>query len=218
MKIFIVGGAGKIARRLAKICADKGHQPLSLFRRAEQESELEKLGATPVSGDLTELTAEDLASLMAGCDALVFSAGAGGAGQEITNAIDGDGFRKSLQAAQMAGVKRFLQVSAFPESGRGGEPKEGFENYMRVKKQTDCELVASDRDWVILRPGTLTNDSGDGRINADLAVPYGNVSRDNVALTLATLIETPALHHCIIELTDGDHPVTDALQALADRS
>ncbi|VTP63052.1 Uncharacterised protein [Serratia rubidaea] len=61
---------------------------------------------------------------------------------------------------------------------------------MAVKKQADVHLAASPLDWVILRPGTLTNNAGSGRINAGLAIPYGLIPREDVAATLAALIDT----------------------------
>lgn len=36
----------------------------------------------------------------------------------MTNAVDGEGLKKSVAAALSAGVSRFLLVSAFPESAR----------------------------------------------------------------------------------------------------
>ncbi|MFD0987374.1 SDR family oxidoreductase [Methyloligella solikamskensis] len=213
-KVFIVGGAGKVARPLAKMLAEGGHEPLSLYRKPEQREELEALGATPVMGDLAELSESELAELMKGSDAVIFSAGAGGVGMEVTNAIDGRGLEKSVEAAKLAGIDRFLLVSAFPEAGRGKEPKEGFENYIRVKKLADAYLVASGLDYVILRPGTLTNDPGSGKVKADLAIPYGTVPREDVAGVLAELIDSPQVSRTIVELTEGDTPIPEAISKL----
>lgn len=216
-QVFIIGGAGKVARRLSKRLAGREHAPVGLYRNPDQKAELADLGARPVLGDLTELDAERLADLMKGSDVVVFSAGAGGkGGAERTDAIDGEGFRTALKAAQIADVPRFLQVSAFPEAGRGGQVNARFENYMRIKKATDAELAESDRDWVILRPGTLTDEEGTGLVSAGLALPYGNVSRDNVAAALAVLVEQPAVSRKIIELTDGGDPVAAAISRLAE--
>jgi uncharacterized protein YbjT (DUF2867 family) len=78
-----------------------------------------------------------------------------GIGMEITNAIDGCGRERAIEAARRSAVRRFVLVSAFPEAGRGKEPSEGFENDMRVKKLADAHLVASRLGWTILRPGRL---------------------------------------------------------------
>mgnify|MGYP003575252114 FL=1 len=86
---------------------------------------------------------------------------------------------------------------------------------MAVKKQADVHLAQSDLDWVILRPGTLVDTPGTGKVLAGLAIPYGNVPRDDVAATLLALIEKPAVTRVIIELTEGDIPVGEALEQFA---
>ncbi len=210
---FIIGGAGKIGRRLAQQLHARGHRALSLHRAPEQAAELQQVGATPVQGNLLELDEAGLAELMAGSDVVVFTAGAGGkGGPEMTNAIDGRGLELAVAAARRANVRRFLLVSAFPEAGRGRQVSDTFENYMAVKKQADVHLAQSDLDWVILRPGTLVDTAGTGRVHAGLAIPYGNVPRDDVAATLLALIEKPAASRVIIELTEGNTPVSEALE------
>ena len=216
-KVFIVGGAGKVARRLSSQLALRGHQPLSLHRKPEQAGELATLGATPVAGDLTKLSAVELGKLMAGCDAVVFSAGAGAAGTEVTNAIDGRGLERAVEAARIAGISRFLLVSVFPDALREEERSDGFENYIRIKKLADAHLVATDLDWVIVRPGTLLDAPGTGKVCAGFAIPYGDVSRDDVAATLAEIIERPEVSRVIIELTEGRTPIGEALTRIASR-
>ncbi|TYC87455.1 NAD(P)H-binding protein [Novosphingobium sp. BW1] len=214
MNVFIIGAAGKVGSRLVSLLAEAGHVPLAMHRKSEQAQILADKGATPVAGDITALSVDELAERMDGADAVVFSAGAGGAGYDLTQAVDGDGLVKAVAAARKAGATRFLLVSAFPEAGRDAEPKEGFENYMRIKKLTDAHLSQSDLDWVIARPGTLSSEGGDGTIALGLALPYGNVSRDHVAQVLAGILERPQLSRVILELTDGDTPVADALDAM----
>ncbi len=214
--VFIVGGSGKIARRLAQQLSARGHTPQSLHRHAEQAEELKALGATPVHGDLLELNVNALAQLMAGSDVVVFSAGAGGkGGPDMTNAIDGHGLELAVAAAQKAGIGRFLLVSAFPEASRGKQVSETFENYMAVKKRADVHLAKTDLDWVIVRPGLLLDAPGSGKVRAGLAIPYGDVARDDVAATLVEIIERPEVSRVIIELTQGDMPVDQAVQRLA---
>jgi uncharacterized protein YbjT (DUF2867 family) len=214
--VFIVGGAGKIARRLAQQLAARGHQPRSLYRHSPQAEELEALGAIPVAGSLLELDASGLAGLMTGSDIVVFAAGAGGkGGAQMTNAIDGRGLELAVAAAQLANIRRFILVSAFPEASRGEAVSDTFEHYMRVKKQADIHLASSDLDWLIVRPGLLLDSPGTGNVRAGLAVPYGDIARDDVAAALLHLIERPSVKRTIIELTQGDTPVGEAIQRLA---
>ncbi len=215
-QVFIIGGAGKIGRRLSQQLSSNGHRALALYRNPEQTEELKSLGATPVPGSLLELDVDSLAALMAGSDVVVFSAGAGGkGGPQMTNAIDGKGLELAVAAARKARVRRFLLVSAFPEASRGKEVSETFENYMAVKKLADVHLAESDLDWVILRPGTLLDRAGTGKVRTGLAIPYGEVSRDDVAATLLEIIMRPNVRRVIIELTQGDTPVGEAVQRFA---
>ncbi|MGK3142283.1 SDR family oxidoreductase [Pantoea sp. C2G6] len=212
---FIIGAAGKVGLHLTRQLSNKAHAVTALHRKPEQAATLQAAGAQPLAGDIQQLSVATLAQMMAGHDVVVFSAGAGGAGIELTNAIDGEGLKLAVAAAEQAGVSRFMLVSAFPDAGRGKiSPSEGFENYMRVKRLADAALVASKLEWVILRPGTLTDEPGTGLIHADLAIPYGVIPREDVAATLAGLIENPAIKYQIIELTQGEDQVDAALRRL----
>lgn len=217
-KVFIVGGGGKVGRRLAQQLAERGHEPRSLFRHAEQAAQLKALGNTPIAGSLLDLDSDALAQLMAGSDAVVFSAGAGGKGApQMTDAIDGRGLQLAVAAAKTAGVHRFVLVSAFPEASRGTTVSETFENYMAVKKQADVHLAESGLDWVIVRPRTLLDSTGTGKVRAGLAIPYGEVTRDDVASALLEIIEHPDVTRTIIELTQGDTAVAEPLRASSGR-
>ncbi|MCP2233520.1 SDR family oxidoreductase [Erwinia aphidicola] len=213
--VFIIGGAGKVGLRLSHLLSDSGHAVRALYRKPEQEQEIQRQGAEPVRGNLTGLDAPALAALMKGSEVVVFTAGAGGkGGQETTNAVDGEGLKTAVAAAIQAGVPRFLLVSAFPEAGRGKTASENFENYMRVKKMADVALAESELDWVILRPGTLVDGKGTGLIHAGLAIPYGDITRDDVAATLAEIIRQPDVSRVIIELTAGEQPVREAISKI----
>lgn len=215
-KIFIVGGSGQIAKLLAPKLIMRGDQVYSMYRSTSQESALRSLGAIPVLGDLLEIKVEELTQLMSGKDIVIFAAGAGGkGGMEMTNAIDGKGLELSATAALKAGIQRFILVSAFPEAGRDKNLGDNFENYMVVKKAADAYLVNTDLDWVILRPGTLTNHKGTGKIAAGLALPYGNIPREDVAETLMEIVQAPQINKMIIELTEGNTPAKEAIHRLA---
>ena len=125
-------------------------------------------------------------------------------------------FPRLSSAAQAAKISRFLLVSVIPDALRGAaSPGERFEHYMQVKRKADNHLAQSGLDWVILRPGTLTDKPGTGKVRAGAAVPYGDVSRDNVASVLVEIIARPTVNHRVIEVTDGDIPADQAIAALA---
>ena len=217
-RVFIIGAAGKVGRFLVQGLAHGGHDAVALHRSPAQGEELRTLGATPVFGDLLALDPPGLAALMAGCETVVFTAGAGGkGGHEMTNAIDGRGLELAAAAAGQAAVRRFLLVSAFPEAARAKPMSDTFENYMAVKKLADVHLAGTALDWVILRPGRLTDEPGTGMVRAGLAIPHGEVPRADVAASLLELVERPAVNRVIIELTRGDMPVGSAIERMARR-
>ncbi|KAA0099649.1 hypothetical protein CIW49_08630 [Mycolicibacterium sp. P1-18] len=57
----------------------------------------------------------------------------------------------AIGGAKYAGVRRFVLVSVFPEAWRERDEGEGFEHYIRVKKDADVKLTRSGLDRVILR-------------------------------------------------------------------
>ena len=213
-KIFIIGATGGVGSRLGPMLVKAGHTVTALHRKPEQASDLTNAGMIPCLGDLIKLTADDLTRFTTNNDIIVFSAGAAGSGLERTSAIDGEGVIKTIEAAKANAISRVYLVSAFMDAIRDQPRKEGFEHYMKIKRKADNALSASGLKWVILRPGTLISEDGDGLINAGQAIPYGTVARGNVAAMLAALIETPTIYREIIELTDGDVPVQDAIMSL----
>jgi len=215
VKVFLIGAAGGVGRRLAERLSRRGDEVTGMHRRPDQAGTVGAAGATPVAGDLIDGPVDTLAAKISGHDAVVFSAGAHGTGVDKTTAIDGEGLEKAAAAAASAGVSRFVLVSAFPEAGRDRETTAGFEHYMKVKKAADVHLVGTELDWVIIRPGTLVDEPGTGRVTADLAVPYGVIARDDVAAFLDAVLHRPDLRRVIVELTAGDTPVETAVARLA---
>ena len=213
MRVFQIGVAGGVGRRLARILVERGDEVTGMFRDPAQSDAVAALGATPVSGDLINDSVDELAHKMAQHDAIVFSAGAHGTGRDKTTLIDGRGLEKAADAARLAGIKRFVLVSVFPDAGRAGERNEGFEHYMAVKKQADVYLVGTDLDWIIVRPGTLTDGPGDGLVTAGPAIAYGDIRRDNLAAFIAEALHTEGSSRVIIEVTDGSTPVREAARA-----
>ncbi|KAF0093220.1 MAG: hypothetical protein E1N59_3066 [Puniceicoccaceae bacterium 5H] len=210
----MVGVTGGVGSRLAPKLIEAGHAVSGLYRQPEQEAGLRQAGITPVFGDLMELSTDDLTAATQGHDIIVFSAGAAGSGLERTTAIDYETPVKLIAAARANGISRLYLVSAFMDAGRDRPRRDGFEHYMNMKRQADNAVVASGLDWVIVRPGVLVSEAGEGRVHLDRAIPYGQVARGNVAGVLAKLIETPTLKQEILELTDGDTPIDQAVAAL----
>ena len=158
MKVFQIGAAGGVGRRLARLLSERGDEVTGMHRNPAQADSIRAAGATPVTGDLIADSVEELAGKLAGHDAVVFSAGAHGTGMDKTTLIDGKGLEKAAAAAEAAGVARFVLVSVFPDALRGRRRREGFEHYIRVKKSADVHLARTGLDWLIVRPAPCWTD------------------------------------------------------------
>ena len=215
MKVFIIGIAGGVGRRVAEQLAAAGDEPTGLVRKPEQEEALASGGIKTLLGDLVHMSIDQLAAAMRGCDAIVFSAGAGGKdSDEATTRIDGDGPGKLAAAAQRAGVSRFVLVSVFPEAWRERRMDASFEHYMVEKKKAETRLVLTDLDWLIVRPSALTNEPGTGAVDLGLAKIHVQIARDDVAATIVGLLRTPDLNRLILEVTGGAVAIGEAIEAV----
>lgn len=218
MRIVIAGGHGQIALRLERLLAGRGDEVAGIIRRPEQAGDLLAAGAEPVVCDLESASVEDVTRHMEGADAAVFAAGAGpGSGVERKETVDRGAAVLFADAAEAAGVRRFLVVSSM---GADREPPEGtdpvFAAYLRAKAAADADIRSrAGLDWTILRPGRLTNDPGTGRVTLAETTGRNSVPRDDVAATLMALLDEPGTIGRTLELISGDVPVVDAVRAVA---
>lgn len=217
MHTVIAGGHGKIALRLERLLSGRGDRVSGVIRKPEQTDDLVAAGAEPVVLDLEAATVEEVASRMRGADAAVFAAGAGpGSGAARKETVDRAAAVLFADAAERAGVRRFLMVSAM---GASDDPPAGtdpvFAAYLRAKRAADEDLRArGGLDWTILRPGRLTNDPGRGRVHLAARTGYGEVTRDDVAEVLLALLDEPRTAGLTLELVGGETPIPDAVRAV----
>jgi uncharacterized protein YbjT (DUF2867 family) len=212
-RIVIVGGHGKVALHLARTLADRGDQVMSVFRNPDHTDDVSATGARPVVADIENLNADALAGLLAGHDAVVFSAGAGGGDPARTYAVDRDAAIRVIDAAGQASVRRFVMVSYFGAGPDHGVSQDNsFYPYAEAKAAADAHLRASDLNWTVLGPGRLTMEAATGRIavGAD-AAEKAEVSREDVALVAAAVLNDDSTIHRTIDFNNGDLPIREAL-------
>ncbi|MFE4608559.1 NAD(P)H-binding protein [Streptomyces niveus] len=216
MRIVIAGGHGQIALRLERLLAAREHEVAGIIRKPEQAPDLREAGAEAVVLDLETASPEEAAAALEGADAAVFAAGAGpGSTTERKDTVDRGAAVLFADAAVRAGVRRYVIVSSL-----GADPHhegdEIFDHYLRAKGAADAYVLAKQGlDTTVLRPGMLTNDAGTGLVNLAASTGRGPVPRDDVAATLAELVESPATAGLTLELISGAVPVADAVSDAA---
>ncbi|OBJ88537.1 SDR family oxidoreductase [Mycobacterium asiaticum] len=209
-QIIIVGGHGKVALHLARILIERGDRVSSVFRNPDHSADVAATGAEPVTADIEQLGTDELADLVSGYDVVVFSAGAGGGNPARTYAVDRDAAIRVIDAAERAGVRRFVMVSYFGAGpNHGVAPSDSFFAYAEAKAAADEHLRASGLDWTVLGPGRLTLEPATGRIAIGEA--KGSVSREDVALVAAAVVADDSTIGRTIEFNNGDVPIAEAV-------
>lgn len=212
MDVAIAGAHGRVARRLARLLVGRGDRVRGLIRNPDHAGDLREDGSEPVLCDLEAAPVDEVAEAIAGSGAVVFAAGAGpGSGAERKWSMDRDGAVRLLEAASRAGVGRYVIVSSIgaQDPPRGGD--EVFAEYLRAKAEADRALMESDRAWTVVRPVSLTDDGGEGRVQITAEPLRGEVSRDDVAAVLAAVVHEPGTAGQVMYLRSGDEPVAEAL-------
>ena len=210
MDVVVAGGHGKIALRLLRLLAEGGDRGRGLIRNPDHAADLEAAGAEAVVCDLE--AEDDVSGCVQGADALVFAAGAGpGSGAERKQTMDLGGAVKLIDAARAQGISRYVMVSSVgadhPDQASGP-----MRPYLEAKAEADRRLRESGLDYTIVRPGSLTDEPGTGRVR--IGGERGSISRDDVA---ATLLAVLAADHAVgkaFDLFGGETPIEEAVRGL----
>jgi uncharacterized protein YbjT (DUF2867 family) len=214
-KIAIVGGNGQVARHLLIELRRTEHTPVALVRKEEYRDELEKRGAQVRLLDIEQQDAAAFAAAFEGCTAVVFAAGGGPDGNiERKRTVDLEGSLKSIEGARLAGIDRFVQISAIGvDEPLPDDTGEVWRAYVEAKRDADTALRESGLAWTILRPGALTDDPATGLVSLGTAVERGSVTRADVAAVAAAVLDHPDSIGQQWELVNGDVAVREAISA-----
>ncbi|MGO3146094.1 MAG: SDR family oxidoreductase [Leucobacter sp.] len=210
-RIIIFGGHGKIALLTEPILTERGDEVTAVIRNPEHAADVQAAGATPLVADVEQCDVDQLAALISGHDAVVWSAGAGGGNPERTIAVDQDAAIRTMDAAIQAEVSRYVMVSYFDASAEHGvDPANSFFHYAEAKAAADTHLRHSSLDWTILGPSGLTLEEPTGLIDTQ-AAESGTVSRANVAQVITTVLANDETAHRTIRFNDGDESISAAV-------
>lgn len=188
MKFLLIGATGPTGQEIVKQGLALGNEITALVR------DVSKVAVSDphlhlVAGDILNPVEVDAA--MAGQRAVVCCLGIGVTFKHVT--LFSDGTRNLLDAMHKHAIQRIeciTGIGAGDSRGHGGffynrviEPTLLHTIYQDKDRQEEL-LRASDRDWIIVRPGQLTNDEATGkyRVSLDLTgVTVGKVARADVA-------------------------------------
>lgn len=216
MRVVIAGGHGQIALRLTRVLSTAGHDVVGVVRNPDHELDVVAAGGQAAVLDLEQVDVGTVADVLRGADVAIFAAGAGpGSGNARKDTVDRGAAALFADAAEQAGVRRHIQVGSMGADRADSLTDDAsFTVYLKAKWAAEEDLRARDLDWTVLRPGGLTDDPGTGKVHLADKTGNGRITRDDVALVLAGLCETPAAIGRTLELVAGDTPVREALDNL----
>ena len=152
--ILVTGGTGFVGCRVVHALRAENKPVRCLVRDRARAEKLASWGCELAEGDMTDPAS--LRSAVVGCDAVV----------HLVAIIDGkpsdyerimiQGTRDLLSAAQGAGVRRFVLMSALGVS----EQTRGLTPYFGAKWAMEQDVKASAADWVIFRPSFVFGRDG----------------------------------------------------------
>ena len=146
----------------------------------------------------------------------MFAAGAGpGSGPERKLTVDRAAAVKCVDAAEAAGVARFVIVSSIGAHDPDGRARADAALPAR-EGRADAHVAASSLDWTIVRPGSLTDDPGTGRVEVTTDLGRRGPCRATTSRSSCSRrSRRPATIRLTFEVFAGDAPARDALRNLS---
>ena len=210
--ILVIGANGSTGQIICNLLEDSpGYRPVAMIREESQKEHFEKLNIRTVMGDLEE----DFEHAFENIDRVIFAAGAGGSStEEKTIAIDQEGAKKSVALAKKHHLQKFVMLSSMGAENPDKESK--IYKYLKAKHNADEYLKNSGMDYTIVRPGGLTDKEGEGKIQAKESFDeMGEISREDVALTLVHVLGSDIAPNSYFEIIKGDKRIVEAVAGLA---
>jgi len=115
MKIFVTGGSGFVGQNVIPVLIQNGYEVLALVRSEPSAEKVRKIGAVPVTDELTALS-ESTEHALKQCQVVLHAA----AHMDFTYdpkpfyTVNVEATRRLLKLSKEAGVRRFIYLSAAP--------------------------------------------------------------------------------------------------------
>jgi uncharacterized protein YbjT (DUF2867 family) len=150
LRVFVTGGTGFVGQYVVKTLLEHGHEAVLLVRQnnAPQNQAPPLPSSSFVEGDIHRR--ETLTRGVSGCDAVIHLVGIiREVGKDTFRTVHYEGTRNVVDAAQSAGIKRLIHMSA-----EGTKPS-ALSQYHKTKFSAEEYLKSSGLNYTIFRPSML---------------------------------------------------------------
>lgn len=209
MNILVIGASGRVGSELVQQLLEKGHKVTGTSR--DDKRLFENDNYTHLKLDLTA-DKEEIAKQIAGnFDAVYFTAGSGG---KAVLEVDLHGAVKTMQAAQIKGLTRYIMLSTVFSLDTSKWTLPGInelKDYYISKHYADQYLVEnSTLDYTIVQAGALKEREPTGKITINAYSAGENAIKD-VAATLAAVLTAENTFKKVFSIQNGDTDITEAV-------
>ncbi|MBK1724625.1 NAD(P)-dependent oxidoreductase [Thiocystis violacea] len=183
MHIALFGATGGTGRQVLAQALEQGHSVTALARDPTKLTPRD--GLTTIGGDVLDATA--VVQCIQGADAVICALGSHG--QQTP--IEARGTECILTAMHETGVRRLVVVSSLGVGDSRAQIPWGFrlvmdlllKRILEAKAEQERLVMASGLDWIIVRPGGLTDGPRTSayRFGVDPTLKSGRIARADVA-------------------------------------
>jgi len=202
--ILVAGANGTTGKKVVQLLESSQYfNPIAMVRKESQKKQFEDKNIKTILADLEE----DVSNTTKNIDKVIFAAGS--RGQKVVE-VDQNGAKKLIDAAKKDNVKKFVMLSSM--GADNPEQAEDLKEYLYAKHNADVYLRDSNLPYSIVRPGTLNNTKGKGKIKlASKLDESGEISRQDVANTLVHVLHDTAFVNDTFEILEGETLIGTAI-------
>ena len=204
-RVIIVGANGSTGKKIVHLLNTSQYfEPVAMVRKEDQIVQFKNIGIATVVADLEQ----DISGTLKNIDKVIFAAGSGG--KKVVE-VDEKGACKMIDDAISNHIKKFVMLSSM--GADKPSEAEDLKEYLKAKHNADEYLKSSKLTYAIVRPGSLTDAKGTGKIKlAQSLKTSGSISRDDVAQTLVRTLHDAAPKNTTFEILEGETFIGKAME------
>ncbi|WP_334058138.1 SDR family oxidoreductase [Polaribacter sp. P097] len=202
--VLVAGANGTTGKKIVTLLESSQYfKPVAMVRKEEQETQFKNRNIKTVLGDLEK----DVSHTVKNIDKVIFAAGSGG---KKVKEVDENGAKKLIKESEKENIKKFVMLSSM--GADNPEEAEELQEYLKAKHNADEYLKSSNLSYSIVRPGSLTDDKGSGKIELERKLnKQGEISREDVAQTLVRVLHDSAEVNETFEIIKGETLIGKAI-------
>ncbi|AQS93294.1 NAD-dependent dehydratase [Polaribacter sp. BM10] len=202
--ILVAGANGTTGKKIVNLLETSQYfNPIAMVRKEEQKKQFEDKNIKTVLADLEE----DVSFTTRNIDKVIFAAGSGG--KKVVE-VDQEGAKRMIDAAIKENVSKFVMLSSM--GADNPEQADDLQEYLKAKHNADVYLKESNLTYSIVRPGSLTDKKGKGKIElSEKLNKSGEITRDDVAQTLVRSLHDTAAINKTFEIIEGETLIGQAV-------